>query len=380
MGIIVSSSISMTRFRVIDPITHDLWTQIPDRLRQFAFQEIDDLPELQAYGWTCLEDMLDTEWRTAPPQKGNYFTFSLRLDTRRIPPAIIKKQLSLAMKAEKEKLEAQGKKFISRERKKELKEQVLLRLRQRFLPTPAEFNVVWEPDRNEVWFASTQGKMIDLFMEAFLNSFELHLEQIEPYSLAEGLLDDVEMGKLDSSESTRFTGEPGSDGLMLGNVLGEEFLTWLWFQSDVAPGAFVNKEGQPFSVSMEQRIVVQGGEGDTRETASVAGTLSPLTEARFGLGKGKKVTRATIRMEKDELAFQFTLSADDFTLGSMKLPKVEKPEEDDDPDAMLLERFYMMEVCLGLLESLYASFLRLRLSAAWGETVQEITAWIRRGE
>ena len=96
------------------------------------------------------------------------------------------------------------------------------------------------------------------------------------------------------------------------------------------------------------------------------------------MGKGKKVTRATIRLEKDELAFQFTLSADDFTLGSMKLPKVEKPAEDEDPDAMLLERFYLMEVCLGLLESLYASFLRLRLSADWSETVQGITAWIKR--
>lgn len=42
------------------------------------------------------------------------------------------------------------------------------------------------------------------------------------------------------------------------NILGQEFLTWLWYQSDVAPGAFVDKEGQPFSVSMEQRIVVQG--------------------------------------------------------------------------------------------------------------------------
>lgn len=378
MGNIVSSSISFTRFRIIDPITHDLWTQIPDKLRQFAFRDIDDLPEMQACGWVCFEDMLDREWRTAPPQKGAYLVFSLRLDTRRIPAGVIKKHVALALREEKERMESQGKKFISRERKKELKERVLLRLRQRFLPTPAEFNVVWEPDRNEVWFASTQGKMIDLFMEAFLNTFDLHLEQIEPYSLAEGLLDDVEMGKLDNSESTRFTGEPGSDGLMLGNVLGEEFLTWLWFQSDVAPGAFVDKDGQPFSVSMEQRIVVQGGEGDTRETASVAGTLSPLTEARFGLGNGKKVTRATIRLEKDELAFQFTLSADDFTLGSMKLPKVEKPEEDDDPDAMLLERFYLMEVCLGLLESLYATFLRLRLSAAWGETVQEITTWIRR--
>ena len=378
MGSIYSASISFTRFRVIDPIPSELLTQIPEKLRQFAFRDIDDLPEMQAYGWVCFEDMLDTGWRTAPPQKGNYFTFSLRLDTRRIPPAIIKKQLSLALKAEKEKMQAQGKKFISRERKKDLKEQVLLRLRQRFLPVPAEFHVVWEPDRNEVWFASTQGKMIDLFMEAFLNTFELHLEQIEPYSLAEGLLDDVDMGKLDRSESTRFTGEPGSDGLMLGNVLGEEFLTWLWFQSDVAPGAFVDKDGQPFSVSMEQRIVVQGGQGEAKETASVAGTLSPLTEARFGLGKGKKVTRATIRLEKDELAFQFTLSADDFTLGSMKLPKVEKPAEDEDPDAMLLERFYLMEVCLGLLESLYASFLRLRLSADWSETVQGITAWIKR--
>ena len=54
------------------------------------------------------------------------------------------------------------------------------------------------------------------------------------------------------------------------NILGQEFLTWLWYQSDVAPGAFVDKEGQPFSVSMEQRIVVQGGEGDAKETATVS--------------------------------------------------------------------------------------------------------------
>ena len=108
------------------------------------------------------------------------------------------------MKAEKEKMQEQGKKFISRERKKELKEQVLLRLRQRFLPIPAEFNVIWATDRNEVWFASTQGKMIDLFMEAFLNSFELHLEQITPYSLAETMLDEAAMSRLDRIEATQF--------------------------------------------------------------------------------------------------------------------------------------------------------------------------------
>ena len=121
-----NASCSFTRFRIIDPIPSELWTQIPDKLRQFAFRDIDDLPEMQAYGWVCFEDMLDSEWRTAPPHKGAYLLFSLRLDTRRIPAAVIKKHLTLALKAEKEKMQEQGKKFISRERKKELKEQRII--------------------------------------------------------------------------------------------------------------------------------------------------------------------------------------------------------------------------------------------------------------
>ena len=86
------------------------------------------------------------------------------------------------------------------------------------------------------------------------------------------------------------------------SILGKEFLTWLWYQSDTAPGAFTDKDGAPFAVSMEQRIVVEGGEGDARETASVSGSLSPLREARFGLGTGKQVSRALLRLEKEELA------------------------------------------------------------------------------
>lgn len=163
-------------------------------------------------------------------------------------------------------------------------------------------------------------------------------------------------------------------------ILGQEFLTWLWFQSDMAPGAFSDKDGQPFSVSMEQKIVVQGGEGDARETATVAGTLSPLREARFGLGTGKKVKRALVRFEQDELVFQVTISAEDFSLSGFKTPKVEKPSEDDDPDAAILEKFYLMEVCLNLLDSLYDQFLKLRISEEWQDTVQDIIAWVQRGE
>ena len=112
--------------------------------------------------------------------------------------------MALALKEEKNRLRDQGKTFIARERKKELKEQVMLRLRQRFLPVPAEFNVLWATDKNEIWFASTQGKMIELFMEEFLKTFDLHLEQLTPYNLAASLLDEDSLIRLDQLEATQF--------------------------------------------------------------------------------------------------------------------------------------------------------------------------------
>ncbi|MDR2669694.1 MAG: hypothetical protein LBC14_07070, partial [Desulfovibrio sp.] len=80
-------------------------------------------------------------------------------------------------------------------------------------------------------------------------------------------------------------------------LLGQEFLTWLWFRS--ATGKIFNDvKGRPFTISVEQRVVVQGGDGDHLETASVSGVESELREARLGLVTGKKVSRALLRLER----------------------------------------------------------------------------------
>ena len=199
-----NASVSFTRFRILDPVTDELIREVPDRLRKHAFVDIDDLPEMHAQGWVSFEDFLDTEWHEAPAQKGNYFVFSLRVDNRRIPAGVIRKHVAIALRQEKEELRAHNKTFISRERKKEIREQVLLRLRQRFLPVPGEFNVIWLLEKNEVWFASTQSGMIDLFMEEFLQTFDLRLDQLTPYTLAVTMLDEDALLRLDRLEATQF--------------------------------------------------------------------------------------------------------------------------------------------------------------------------------
>lgn len=169
-------------------------------------------------------------------------------------------------------------------------------------------------------------------------------------------------------------------GDIMDAVLGEEFLTWLWYQSDTAPGAFRDAQGQPFQAYMEQRIVVESGQGENRETATVAGSLSPLREARFGLGTGKKVARAVIRIEQDPLSWQCSIKASDFSINSLKTPKVDRTDADDDPDALALEKIFLIESFLKLLDSLYRQFLDLRISSQWANTVAEMGAWLGRTE
>ncbi|MBQ4132522.1 MAG: recombination-associated protein RdgC [Desulfovibrionaceae bacterium] len=199
-----SASVSFTRFRIIDDIPAGLWADIPARLRQFAFMDIDALPDERAFGWVNFDDMLDEAWRVSPPEKGHYLTFSLRLDTRRVPPAVLKKHCTLALREEEEKARQQGQKFVSRARKKELRELVKARLLARTLPIPAEFNVIWNRDSNIVYFSSVQTQMISMFTELFAKTFELDLEELTPYALAEHLAGENISAKLDSLAATAF--------------------------------------------------------------------------------------------------------------------------------------------------------------------------------
>lgn len=201
----LKSSTSFTRYRVVDEVPASLWTELPDKLRQFAMKDIDELPEQKGWGWVSFEDMLDVEWAENPPQKGaEYMTFALRVDTRRVPPAVVKKHLAQAIKAEELKVKAAGKSFVSRERKKEIKEQVMFVLNKRFLPIPAEFQVIWNVNAGLVYIASVQPKLLELFEEFFVHSFGLHLEQLTPYGLAVRFLPEAELDRLDEIEPTSF--------------------------------------------------------------------------------------------------------------------------------------------------------------------------------
>jgi len=201
---ILSTSLGITRYRVVEEIQDSLWREVPKRLADNAFRDIDATTDERSWGWCNLDNMLDMDWADSPPEKGHYMCFSLRLDTRRIPPAVFKKHCMIALAQELNQAKAEGKAFISKDRRREIKDQVMLRLRARSLPVPAVFDAVWNTQTGRILFCSTNAKAKTLFEDHFNLSFGLNLEPLTPFFLAMDMLGEGVASRLEHLEPTSF--------------------------------------------------------------------------------------------------------------------------------------------------------------------------------
>ena len=199
-----SASCSVYRFTLVEEVPQSVWSNLPDLLWQNRFRDIEDTAEERGFGWVSFEDMLDTDFTSGSPAKGRFVAFGLRLDTRRISPAVFKKHYRMALREHEEKVKQNGGKFVSREQKKELSEQVRLKLLSRMLPVPAVFDVSWDVKSGRVYLAAGQNKVRELFIELFYNTFGLRLETLSPYRLAMEHLPREERHHLETYEPVLF--------------------------------------------------------------------------------------------------------------------------------------------------------------------------------
>lgn len=75
--------------------------------------------------------------------------------------------------------------------------------------------------------------------------------------------------------------------------------------------------------------------------------------------------------------FDVSVKAADFSLNSLKTPKIDKSDRDDDPDSLFLEKVFLIETAVTLMDCLYRQFLGLRLDRdKWDKTTDEMQLWM----
>jgi hypothetical protein len=152
---------------------------------------------------------------------------------------------------------------------------------------------------------------------------------------------------------------------------GQEFLTWVWYMSEINSGLLEAPGYGAVEVWFVDRLVLESGSGNALQQVSCKGKDLELAEARTALKEGKKVSQARLRVAADGKEWQVTLKADGLDLASVKAPKTLEPDEEEAESqaGRFLDRLAVMQELARIVDGLYGLFLTVRLTDDWSRDV-----------
>ncbi|HBA86918.1 MAG TPA: exonuclease [Geobacter sp.] len=385
MGIL-ANTVSVCHFKVQGELPkEEIYTWATKQLAANRFNPIDQGTEELSLGWVHLDDPKTSEFDSpATCCRDHYLMFTLRRDKRSVPSAILKAHLE---KAQDEFLaENPGFTKVPKQKKEDLKEAVHAMLLSQTLPTPATYDAVWDTQNGILTFSSLSPKVIELFEDHFKKTFEgLRVSAFHPYARAESVLDAGNRVLLVQANKA------GSDNYLElikeNQWLGTDFLLWLMYQTMNESSEYsVNQAGvlaekEPFVAYLDDRVVLLGSGENGAQKITVAGPQDHFNEVRSALLNKKQITEATLHLETGDDHWKMTLKGEMFHFASFKSPSV-KLEKDSTVDeamereAVFFERMVLLEKGTQLFDSVFATFLKLRLGNEWAEQQAAVQKWL----
>lgn len=382
------------------------------RLRKFAPLAPEDEAS-EAVGWCVIERPFDLDLQPDRIFYDRFVTLGFRVDKWKIPGVLLRAQVA---DEEQRMLSRAGREKLTRAEKEDIKLRVIGRLRKKILPTSRAFDVLWDLDAGTVLLFTHGARTTDEFTAHFQKTFGLELvvdsphaaagraglpatlqkafDKVEPTSFVAGRKaksdvaptaaakrgqapgagrkptpraaddaddesDDSDDNEIDRVETTRF--------------LGPELLLWIWLRQELYNEKIGLGEAGDAEVWLDRKLTLEHVL-DKAERVAVRGALpSGSSEAREAVRNMKLpvASRVVVRLEAEEFAFDFNASR--FLIGGGAVPALLKEEGDD----AFLERTALIEKLTGLVDALFAAFLRERLAPAWVKAWQPaLVAWM----
>ncbi len=386
MGFLATTA-SISYFQVTGSLNpQEKYQDLPKKLADEGFRSIEQSADELSTGWVQLDDY-DCSDFTSPDScwRDHHLSFSLRQDRRRIPAALLKREV--VKLCEKFLAGQPALKFVPKGEKEQIRDQARSSLLARTLPTPSFYDVIWDTDRQLLRFCSLGQNTIDSFQGLFHQTFPgLRLQLFHPLARAAQILPEPLQQALQGANKAQ------TDNILeqveANRWLGVDFLLWLFYRtlnSDsryqvTTSGPLLEK--QPFTAFLDNRLVLVGGGQEGIQKIVVAGPQDHYLEVRAALRQGKQIEEATIHLQQNEDdAWKLTLKGEHFQFGSYRTPMI-RPEKDpsDDPQAEAEAAFFTklaaVEEGEQMFDSLLETFLVLRLGEQWSKEQAAILHWL----
>ena len=159
--------------------------------------------------------------------------------------------------------------------------------------------------------------------------------------------------------------------------LGKEFLTWLWFMIETDPDGLRKFDPEMLALEIGSRLVVENSRTKAKETVTIKGDEASLEEGLLALKKGAKVTDIHLIYRVGSQEYQFSLKGESLNISNLKLPETGAAESTEDMEGIIIEKIYLAQKAIGLVDALFTAFVKLRLSDHWrNEALPAIRKWV----
>lgn len=341
------------------------------RLQAGAFIPIDHTPsEAVSTGWVALEDINADVGKLYTPT-GAYHFWGLRVDTRKPNKATVTNLYNKALAAEISESKKQGKSFVSRDRKREIKEQMYLKAQARTLPVPKVIQVCYNQAEELLMIASTSAAELEMFEELIGTTFDTHIEEDTIPSWVEEILPDDHGPRL-LSEVEHSTGNAEYR-------LMTQFLTWLWFTAETTTPAVEVYNAVP-EYYIDGKLVLEEAHGDVvtyKSTIITSPEDYEYYDTKYAMWKnpGRQVGTATMIATLHDETYEITLNAHKPATIIAKTPNIRLRGEQVSDDGPFLDKMHHLETVRALLSALFAAFIKT-YATRWDKEAERIHEWL----
>jgi DNA recombination-dependent growth factor C len=188
---ILQGTVSLKRFLVLGPVPDE--KDLRSGMEQDQFRPFQDGLEEERMGWCDWRNPLITPPDENWVSQDRFAVFGLRMDTRRVPPTLLKAHVDLRLQAlQKEKDLA----FIGKEARISLADEVKVELLRKVLPSPKVVEVAWDLKGGLLWTTASSSKAQGALMSLFIKSFGCEIHPLAPLVLSGRLCPDLSVESL----------------------------------------------------------------------------------------------------------------------------------------------------------------------------------------
>jgi len=338
-----------------------------DFLEKFAASsagKLEDVKEEPEIGWVSGRFLLETDINEGTSICGGHLYLNLRKAERKIPSSLLN---AICRRDELAYMKANETFSVPRLEKKRIKEDAVKRNLMKMPPTISGTPIVVDRAENTLYIGTASLSQADLIIVAFasqlgvepvpvnVNEMMLKLFQQEAFSLPNLLFTENS-----SAAETDLT--PGRD-----------FLTWLWYFSELNGGELEIGDLGNFQLGIEGPLTFAfSAEAKGAEESVVKKGCPQLSaEAKAALAVGKKLKKAKIMLARDQDVWTFTFDADKFNFTGMNLPE----GEETDRDSYFAERIEYLHLFHKAIEGYFRKYVECITGPTHGEVEKDIKKW-----